>query len=131
MNEKRAGRSNAPPDSAPMTFAKIRKIFRHQGEGGGMTWRRFSSRRPSPPPEKITAAALPVATRNGETFCKACGLPYVRFLIAFPMEQIRKKLKGWRGDRNDNTEIKDAVLPFGRAVGTAIAYAYLDVNVRD
>lgn len=131
MNEKRAGRSNAPPDSAPMTFAKIRKIFRRQGEGGGMTWRRFSSRRPPPPPEKITAAALPVATRNGETFCKACGLPYVRFLIAFPMEQIRKKLKEWRGDRNDNTEIKDAVLPFGRAVGTAMAYAYLDVNVRD
>ena len=128
MNEKRAGRSNAPPDSAPMTFAKIRKISRREGEGGGMTWRRFSSRRPPPPPEKITAAALPVATRNGETFCKACGLPYVRFLIAFPMEQCRKKLKEWRDDRNiHNTEIT-AVLPFGRAVGTAMAYAYLDVN---
>ena len=128
MNEKRAGRSNAPPDSAPMTFAKIRKISRREGEGGGMTWRRFSSRRPPPPPEKITAAALPVATRNGETFCKACGLPYVRFLIAFPMEQFRKKLKEWRDDRNiHNTEIT-AVLPFGRAVGTAMAYAYLDVN---
>ena len=52
MNEKRAGRSNAPPDSAPMTFAKIRKISRREGEGGGMTWRRFSSRRPPPRPRR-------------------------------------------------------------------------------
>ena len=132
MNEKRPGCSNAPPAPAPMTFAKIRKIYRREGEGGGMTWRRFSSRPPPlpPPPEKKTAAALPVATRNGETLCKVCGLPYVRFLIAFPMEAIRSKLTEWRDDRNMYPETA-AVLPFGRAVGTAIAYAYLDVKVRD
>ena len=48
----------------------------------------------------------------------------MRFLIAFPIESFARNLVMWKsGDKNQKR-----YLPFERAVGTAMVYAYLDVK---
>ena len=48
----------------------------------------------------------------------------MRFLIAFPIESLARNLVMWKsGDKNQKR-----YLPFERAVGTAMVYAYLDVK---
>ena len=49
---------------------------------------------------------------------------YVRFIIAFPLEALKRNLTIWK-----TASCTEGVhLPFDRAVGTAMVYAFLDVK---
>ena len=77
-----------------------------------------------PPPDPSDVLRLPTRPRNGLAFCRAVGLNYARFVYAFPMESLRRNLLVWKGDAKD----RKSRLPFERAVGTAMVYAFLDVK---
>jgi hypothetical protein len=76
------------------------------------------------PPKRKHVAGLPVVKRNGPAFCGACGINYVRFIIAFPIESLKRNLVMWKAV----SDSKGVHLPFDRAVGTAMVYAFLDVK---
>jgi hypothetical protein len=76
------------------------------------------------PPKRKHVKDLPVVKRNGPAFCGACGINYVRFIVAFPLESLKRNLVMWKA-RSDS---KGVHLPFDRAVGTAMVYAFLDVK---
>ena len=73
---------------------------------------------------EVDVDGIAAAKRNGPKFCANIGLKYVRFLVAFPFESLHRNLLMWKNLDGDN----EACLPFDRAVGTAMVYAYLDVN---
>ena len=86
--------------------------------------RSLTKRKVIPPPPDREMRKLPVVPLNGPVFCGAVGIKYVRFLIAFPIESLARNLVMWKsGDKNQKR-----YLPFERAVGTAMVYAYLDVK---
>ena len=86
--------------------------------------RSLTKRKVIPPPPDREMRKLPVVPRNGPAFCGAIGIKYVRFLIAFPIESLARNPVMWKsGDKNQKR-----YLPFERAVGTAMVYAYLDVK---
>ena len=67
-------------------------------------------------PSKSEVKRLPMPKRNGSMFCSTCGIRYVRFLIAFPIEALNRNLIVWKA-KNDTKH--NVFLPFSRAVGTA------------
>ena len=78
-----------------------------------------------PPPCEVEVSNLPFTKRNGPKFCSNIGLKYVRFLIAFPMEALNRNLIIWKiADLYQGRDL----LPFDRAVGTAMVYAHLDMK---
>ena len=88
---------------------------------------RSLTRRPTeyvPPPRDAELDAMPTVSRNGPTFCSAVGLRYVRFMIAFPIESLNRNLILWK----NADDRRGAFIPFDRAVGTALVYAFLDVK---
>ena len=64
--------------------------------------------------------------RNGPAFCRACGINYVRFILAFPLESLRRNLVNSQSPAQ--AEAEGVLLPFDRAVGTALVYAFLDMK---
>ena len=100
---------------------------------------RGAARRFVPPPKRKHVEHLPEPKGNALAFCRACGTSYVRFLLAFPVEALHRDLVFWRSDattlgaRGDGGDASDelrpaACLPFDRALGTAMAYAFMDVR---
>jgi len=67
---------------------------------------------------------LPSVRRNGPVFCTSCGINYVRFILSFPLESLRRNL----ANATDPTHSRGVFLPFDRAVGTALVYAFLDTK---
>ena len=67
---------------------------------------------------------LPSVRRNGPVLCTSCGINYVRFILSFPLESLRRNL----ANATDPTHSRGVFLPFDRAVGTALVYAYLDMT---
>ena len=76
------------------------------------------------PPKRRHINNLPVVKRNGPNLCGACGINYVRFIIAFPIESLKRNVIMWKNPADK----KGVYLPFDRAVGTAMVYAFLDVK---
>ena len=66
--------------------------------------------------------------RNGPAFCRACGINYVRFILAFPLESLRRNLVNSQAPAQGAQGAQGVVLPFDRAVGTALVYAFLDMK---
>ena len=106
---------------------------------------RGAARRFVPPPKRKHVEHLPEPKGNAMEFCRACGTSYVRFLLAFPVEALHRDLVFWRSDattlgaRGDGGDASgepqpeaqprpEVCLPFDRALGTAMAYAFMDVR---
>ena len=104
------------------SFARIRESMSPKQLRKSL--RSLTKRKVIPPPPDREMRKLPVVPRNGPAFCSALRLKYVRFLIAFPIESLARNLVMWKsGDKNQKR-----YLPFERAVGTAMVYAFLDVK---
>jgi hypothetical protein len=105
---------------------------------------RGAARRFVPPPKRKHVEHLPEPKGNAMEFCRACGTSYVRFLLAFPVEALHRDLVFWRSDRASGAESEPSAdasasasasaseaqvcLPFDRALGTAMVYAFLDIK---
>lgn len=107
---------------------KFQKDFRDMTQG-----KRRRRKEPELPayfigvPSRSEVKNMPMPERNGAFFCSTCGIRYVRFLIAFPIEALNRNLVIWKAT-NTNDSKHNIFLPFSRAVGTAMVYAYLDVK---
>jgi hypothetical protein len=105
---------------------KFQKDFRDMTQG-----KRRRRKEPELPayfigvPSRSEVKNMPMPERNGAFFCSTCGIRYVRFLIAFPIEALNRNLIIWKATNDSKHNI---FLPFSRAVGTAMVYAYLDVK---
>ena len=57
---------------------------------------------------------LPVSPRNGPAFCKSCGINYVRFILAFPLESLRLNLvMGKNASQTQGTALPAVLLSAG------------------
>ena len=106
---------------------------------------RGAARRFVPPPKRKHVEHLPEPKGNALEFCRACGTSYVRFLLAFPVEALHRDLVFWRSDAQRSASGAESepsasasasasaseaqvCLPFDRALGTAMVYAFLDIK---